>query len=515
MDATGVLLNNVVQQKSSSLKHRQITGQDAQRKILKKLLARAEKTEFGQAYGFQRILTEDNLIKKFQQKVPIYNYETIYAEWWYKLQTGNPVDVCWPGKVKYFGLTSGTSGNSSKRIPVTKDMIRAIRKVGIRQLLALSDYDLPLRFYEKSVLMIGGSTSLRKIHTHFEGDLSGILAGRLPFWFDKFYKPGKPIAKEKDWTVKMDRIVAKAPEWDIGGITGVPAWVQILVEKIIERYNLKDIHEIWPNFKVFVHGGVCFEPYKKSFGQLLGKEVIYLETYLASEGFLAYQSEKDSDMELVLDNGIFFEFIPFDSQNFNSDGMIAENPEVLTIGEIEEGCEYALLISTCAGAWRYLIGDTIRFTDKSKAQIVITGRTRHFLSLCGEHLSVDNMNRAVQVVSESMGIEIKEYTVFGMAYEGLFAHKWYLGTDREGVSNEEVKERLDNTLKLLNDDYATERKAALKEVFVELLPNQVFYDFLKFKGKEGGQHKFPRVMKGLSEDWESYLAQRAVDSLNI
>ncbi|MFA5815683.1 MAG: GH3 auxin-responsive promoter family protein [Bacteroidales bacterium] len=505
MAVVGALLNNVVRKRSANFKRKQPIGQDAQVKTLKKLLTRARNTQIGRAYGFEEILSASDPVKQFQQKVPIYYYEKIYTEWWHKLLTGDQKNVCWPGKVKYFSLTSGTSNDSSKRVPLTNDMIRAIRKIGIRQLLALSDYHLPPRFYEKSALMLGGSTSLTKMQTYFEGDLSGILAGRLPFWFNSFYKPGKPIAKEKDWATKIEKMVAQAPNWDIGGISGVPAWVQILIEKIIARYNLNNIHEIWPNFKVFAHGGVSFEPYKKSFSKLLGEKVIYLETYLASEGFLAFQNEKDSDMQLVLDNGIFFEFVPFDSLNFNSDGMMTENPEVVTLKEVEEGREYALLISTCAGAWRYLIGDTIRFTDKSKAKIVITGRTKHFLSLCGEHLSVDNMSRAVQMVSEEMGIDIKEFTVQGISYQGLFAHKWYLGIDSEGVRSEEVKERLDKALKLLNDDYAVERQAALKQVFVELVPNQVFYDFLKFKGKEGGQHKFPRVLNGLSKDWECFL----------
>ena len=505
MAVVGALLNKVVSKRSANFKRKQTIGQAAQLKTLKKLLSRARNTQIGRAYGFEDILSASDPVKQFQQQVPIYNYEKIYQEWWHKLLTGEQKDVCWPGKVKYFGLTSGTSNDSSKRVPLTNDMIRAIRKVGIRQLLALSDYHLPPRFYEKSALMLGGSTSLTKMQTWFEGDLSGILAGRMPFWFNSFYKPGKPIAKEREWATKIDKMVAQAPNWDIGGISGVPAWVQILIEKVIARYNLKNIHEIWPDFKVFAHGGVSFEPYKKSFAKLLGKEVIYLETYLASEGFLAYQNEKDSDMQLVLDNGIFFEFVPFDSLNFNSDGGISENPEVLTLGEVEECREYALLISTCAGAWRYLIGDTIRFTDKTKAKIMITGRTKHFLSLCGEHLSVDNMSRGVQQVSEEMGIDIKEFTVSGIAYQGLFAHKWYLGTDCEGVRTEEVKEKLDKALKLLNDDYAVERQAALKEVFVELVPNQVFYDFLKFKGKEGGQHKFPRVLNGLSKDWECFI----------
>lgn len=505
MAVVGALLNNVVRKKSANFRRRQMVGQDAQAKTLKRLLTRARNTQFGQAFEFGQILSASDPVGQFQQKVPIYNYEKIYAEWWHKLLTGNERNVCWPGKVKYFGLTSGTSNDSSKRVPLTNDMIRAIRKIGIRQLLALSDYHLPPRFYEKSALMLGGSTSLTKMQTYFEGDLSGILAGRLPFWFNSFYKPGRPIAKEKDWATKIDRMVASAPNWDIGGISGVPAWVQILIEKIIARYNLDNIHEIWPDFKVFAHGGVSFEPYKKSFSKLLGKEVIYLETYLASEGFLAFQNERDSDMQLVLDNGIYFEFIPFDGVNFSSDGNLVENPEVLTLKEVEEGVEYALLISTCAGAWRYLIGDTIRFTDKQKAKIVITGRTKHFLSLCGEHLSVDNMSRGIQTVSEEMGIDIKEFTVSGVAYEGLFAHKWYIGTDHEGLNSKEVKEKLDKALKLLNDDYAVERNAALKDVFVELVPNKVFYDFLKFKGKEGGQHKFPRVLNGILEDWECFL----------
>lgn len=505
MAVVGALLNNVVRNRSANFKRKQTKGQDAQVITLKKLLTRARNTQFGRVYGFEEIISAADLVKEFQQKVPIYNYEKIYKEWWHKLLTGDQKNVCWPGKVKYFGLTSGTSNDSSKRVPLTNDMIRAIRKIGIRQLLALSDYHLPPRFYEKSALMLGGSTSLTKMQSYFEGDLSGILAGKLPFWFNSFYKPGRPIAKEKDWATKIDKMVDHAPNWDIGGISGVPAWVQILIEKIIVRYNLNNIHEIWPNFKVFAHGGVSFEPYKKSFNKLLGEEVICLETYLASEGFLAFQNEKDSDMQLVLDNGIFFEFVPFESQNFNTDGMICENPNVLTLKDIEEGCEYALLISTCAGAWRYLIGDTIRFTDKAKAKIVITGRTKHFLSLCGEHLSVDNMSRAIQMVSVEMGIDIKEFTVQGISYQGLFAHQWYLGLDDEGVRSEEVKEKLDQALKTLNDDYAVERQAALKEVFVELVPNQVFYDFLKFKGKEGGQHKFPRVLNGLSKDWECFL----------
>jgi len=508
MAVVGTLLNNMVRAKGANYKRKLLIGQEVQEQTLRKLLTRAKNTQFGKANKFDEILLSPDFVKDFQNQVPIYNYEKLYTAWWHKLLEGDQKNVCWPGKVKYFGLTSGTSNDSSKRVPLTTDMIRSIRKAGIRQLLALSEYDLPPRFYEKSVLMLGGSTSLTKIQNYFEGDLSGIMAGRLPFWFDRFYKPGKPIAKVKDWTTKINKMVEQAPNWDIGGISGVPAWVQILIEKIIERYNLNNIHEIWPNFMVYAHGGVSLDPYKKSFNKLLGHPIIYLETYLASEGFLAYQRDKDSDMQLVLDNGIFFEFVPFDETNFTQDGLMVEHPQTMLLNEVEENRDYAILISTCAGAWRYLIGDTIRFTNKTRAEFVITGRTKHFLSLCGEHLSVDNMVRGIQIVSEEMGIDIKEFTVQGIGYQGLFAHKWYLGIDDLNVDRNEVREKLDGALKKLNDDYAVERQAALKEVLVEVIPNQVFYDFMKSKGKEGGQHKFPRVIGRLSDDWEAFLSSR-------
>jgi hypothetical protein len=415
-------------------------------------------------------------------------------------------DVTWPGKVRFFGLTSGTSNDASKRVPLTRDMIRSIRRVGIRQLLSLAELDLPPYYFEKSVLMLGGSTTLVKMEKYFEGDLSGIMASRLPFWFNRFYKPGV-IAKEKDWNTKIDKIVKKACDWDIGGISGVPAWVQILLERIIEHYGLNTIHDLWPNFRVYTHGGVNFAPYKKSFEKLMGRDMFYLETYLASEGFLAYQRKQDHSMQLVLDSGIFFEFVPFNADNLKPDGKMIENPEVLLLDQVKEDEDYALLISTCAGAWRYLIGDTIRFTSVKDFEIVITGRTKHFLSLCGEHLSVDNMTRAISEISEKLNIDIKEFTVAGIPYQKLFAHKWYIGTDQQIESIPKLQRLLDETLSKLNDDYAVERKAALKDVLVEILPARAFYDWLKLKGKEGGQHKFPRVIGSSQCEWDEFVKQ--------
>jgi hypothetical protein len=504
MAIVGSILQEVIKKKKDNLDRRQINF-NLQEKTLKKLLRKAKNTEFGIEYGFGNMLQSENCIKEFQQKVPIFDYENIYQLYWHKLLQGKG-NITWPGKIKFFGLTSGTSNDSSKRVPISHDMIKSIRRTGIRQLISLAEFDLPPYFYEKSILMLGGSTSLVKIEKYFEGDLSGILTGKLPFWFNRFYKPGS-IAKERDWNIKLNKIVKKAPDWDIGGIAGNPAWVQILLERIIEHYGLANIHEIWSNLRVFSHGGVNFAPYKKSFEKLMGKEVFYLETYLASEGFLAYQRKKNHEMQLVLDNGLFFEFIPFNSENFGPDGNRVDNPKVLLIDEVTEYEDYVILISTNAGAWRYLIGDTIRFTSVKDYEIIITGRTKHFLSMCGEHLSVDNMTRAIKEVSDLMNIDIKEFTVAGIPYQKLFAHKWYIGTDQPVETIEKLKQMLDQTLKTLNDDYAVERKAALKKIFVEVIPSKFFYDWLKMKGKEGGQHKFPRVIGNMHDEWDEFIHQ--------
>lgn len=504
MAIVGSILHEVVKRKKGSLDKKQINF-DLQEKALKKLLNKAKGTEFGRKYNFHKILNSTDFTRGFQQGVPLFDYEKLFAQYWHKLLKGE-TNICWPGKVKYFGLTSGTSNDSSKRVPVTRAMIHSIRRTGIRQLLSLAEFDLPPNFYEKSALMLGGSTSLVKMEKYFEGDLSGILTGRLPFWFNRFYKPGA-ISKERDWNTKLEKIIKVAKKWDIGGIAGVPAWVQILLERIIQYYGVNTIHDIWPNFMVYSHGGVCLDPYKKSFQKLLGKEIYYLETYLASEGFLAYQRKKDKEMQLVLDNGIFFEFIPFETENFSSEGQLIGNPKTMLLDEVRENVNYAVIISTNAGAWRYLIGDTIKFLSVKDYEIEITGRTKHFLSLCGEHLSVDNMNKAISLVSDKLNLDIKEFTVAGIPYENLFAHKWYIGTDDPVADLDAFTGLLDSTLMELNDDYGVERMAALKKVIVEVIPTQRFYSWLKLKGKEGGQNKFPRVISNQYKEWEEFLQQ--------
>jgi hypothetical protein len=481
----------------------------AQLRVLKKLLRRARYTAFGQKNKFEQILLSRHPGKAFQQNVPTYNYNKIYKEWWYQTLDGKE-DICWPGKIKYFALSSGTSESASKYIPITNDLLKGNKVIMIKQLLSLLTYQgISLSSIGSGMLTLGGSTDLQKGPGYYAGDLSGITAKKSPFWFQPFYKPGKKIAKEKDWNKKLVDIVEKAPQWDIGFLAGVPAWIQMCLEMVIEKYKVKNIHEIWPNLTFFVHGGVSFEPYKVGFEKLLGKPITYVETYLASEGFLAWQYKQNAKgMRLSYNQHIFFEFVPFDENNFDADGEMVENPEALMIHEVEEGKDYALLISTNAGAWRYLIGDTVRFVDKENAEIIITGRTKHFLSIVGEHLSVDNMNKAIHLVSEEFNLSIPEYGVRGENVDSLFGHHWYVACD-QSVDGVALAKAIDDKLIVLNDDYAIERKSALKRIRVTVLKENVFMDFMQAKGKIGGQHKFPRVLKGdILKDWEIFIQNK-------
>jgi GH3 auxin-responsive promoter len=484
---------------------------ELQKKELKELMITANQTEFGKYYDFQRILEQfrrghKDFYRVYKESVPIHDYNKIYKDWW-QLALKGAKNICWPGRVKYFALSSGTSEASSKHIPVTKEMTKAIQRTSVRQIISLSKYDLPPEVFEAGILMIGGSTHLNKKGSYFEGDLSGIQAARLPFWFQHFYKPGKKIASNRNWENKLDEIVKNAKGWDIGIVVGVPAWIQILLERIIEYHGLNHIHEIWPNLLIYVHGGVSMDPYRKGFERLLGRPIYYIETYLASEGFIAYQAlPKRKTMRLVLNNGIFYEFIPFDEKNFLPTGEVKPDAETFLIDEVEEGKEYALLLSTCSGAWRYMIGDVIKFVSLEESEIIITGRTKHFLSLCGEHLSVDNMNKAIELVSNELNITIPEFAVAGIPHQTLFAHHWFIGTDDQVDSNK-LKDRIDHHLKALNDDYAVERSAALRDVIVDVLPLKKFYDWMESKGKVGGQNKFPRVMKNAQlDEWIKFIS---------
>jgi hypothetical protein len=483
--------------------------QTYQRHALRQLLERGQYTAFGKQYGFGEILSNEvDFLKAFRERVPVATYNDMYAKWWRRSQEGEE-NVTWPGKVKYFALSSGTSEAASKHIPVTQDMIKSIKKVGFKQLYSMANFDIRPVAFEKGILMLGGTTSLFEKGEYYEGDMSGISAKNMPRWMSSLlYKPGQKISKRHKWEDRIKLIVDKATQWDVGTICGVPAWVQIVLERVIKKYGANNIHEIWPNLSVYIHGGVSIEPYRESFKKLWGKPVTFIETYMASEGSFGFQARPEGGIKLVLNAGIFFEFIPFTSDNFDEEGNPKPNPQIYKVNEALEGVEYAVVISTCAGLWRYMIGDVLRFTNAKEHEIAIVGRTKQFLSLCGEHMSIDNMNKAVETISKQLGITIREFAVAGLKHDNRFAHQWYIGCDNMDVDPEKLKILLDETLCKLNDDYEVERTSALQEIFVKILPGSVFIDYLRAKGKEGAMSKFPRVLKGKQLlDWEDYLSK--------
>lgn len=488
----------------------QVPAIQHQRRTLRRLLRRAQHTAFGKYYNFKALLRHDNMIEAFQREVPIFDYDTMYQKWWH-MSLNNVDNVSWRGRVRYFALSSGTSGAPSKHIPITEDMMKAMRKAGLKTFLALSNFDVSSDLLTKEMMMLGGTSSLQEQGGYYAGDLSGINASKPPYWLRPYYKPGTKISRIDNWDARIAAIIEKAPEWDIGYIVGIPSWLQLMMERIIEAHDLDTIHDIWPNLQVCVHGGVHFEPYKKGFERLLAHPLIYMDTYLASEGYIAFQERPQTTaMKMLLHNGIFFEFIPFRDEYFDEDGNLMGDPPTLSIDQVEEGENYALLLSTCAGAWRYLIGDTVRFTDLDRWEIVITGRTKHYLSICGEHLSIDNMNQAIQAVEQELNMSIPEFTVAAVEADSFFAHQWFIGSPQpEAFDAQQVAGLLDQKLREVNADYHTERESVLRDIRVHILPVETFYEWHRQQGKMGGQNKFPRVVKGKRlEAWLAFLRQQ-------
>ncbi|WP_224484401.1 GH3 family domain-containing protein [Robertkochia aurantiaca] len=477
-----------------------------QKKVLSELLEQAKDTAFGKFYDFSDLLEAENIKEAFAAKVPLFNYDKINSEWWYRLHQGES-DITWPGKPSYYALSSGTTGKESKRIPVTEEMIECITLAGRKQVYAITNFDMPPDFFEKEILMLGSSTDLKRKGDHQEGEISGISASNIPNWFKGYYKPGEDIARIENWDDRVKMIAENAAEWDIGAISGIPSWIELMLEEVIEHHKLEHIHQIWPNLQVYTSGGVAFDPYEKSFNALMGKPVTVIDTYLASEGFIAFQQRPEtSAMRLLTDNGIYFEFVPFEPEYINEDGSLKKDAPVIPLEEVKTEKDYVLLISTVSGLWRYEIGDTITFTDLERKEIKITGRTKFFLNVVGSQLSVNKLNDGIKELENAFDIEIKEFTMAAKRYDEEFYHSWYLGTEAD-VDPEQAAEVLDEYLKSANKNYEVARGKALKGVKVKVIPPEIFYEWNAQKKKKGGQVKMPRVMgEEKFSEWEEFVA---------
>ncbi|MEJ7769204.1 MAG: GH3 auxin-responsive promoter family protein [Chitinophagaceae bacterium] len=480
----------------------------AQKLVLKQLLKKARLTAFGMNFKFSQILGSPDIIKTFQETVPVFDYDAMFDNWWHYLLKGHQ-NVTWPGGQQYFALSSGTTSNK-KYIPVTNDMINSIKKSGMQQVMSLKNFDLPSDFFEKDIMMLGSSTQLIEQEDHFEGEISGISAANIPAWFSGFYKPGSAIASIENWDEKVRRIAEEAPKWDIGSISGIPSWVELMLKEIISLNNLNTIHDIWPNLHVYTSGGVAFEPYRNSLEKLLARPLIYIDTYLASEGYLATQKRPDSSsMTLIVDNGVFFEFVPFLEENIDEEGRVKKGVQILTLQQASENTEYVLLISTVAGAWRYMIGDTVIITDKKRSEIQISGRTKHYLNVVGEQLSVQKMNLAVEKLEKELDIEIKEFTAATVQQEDGFIMKWIIGADKT-VDDAKAAGLIDMELCDNNKNYKVARSKALKGLTLEVVPVEHFYRWSEEFKKLGGQAKIPRVMKEEEfNEFRNYVQQLA------
>jgi hypothetical protein len=481
-----------------------------QERQLLSLLRKGQFTAFGREFQFTQLLLRQNVQDAFRTSVPAFDYNQLYKDWWSQARLCDTPSVCWPGKIPYYALSSGTSQAASKYIPVTDDILRGMKRASRRMFCDMATFNLPPDVFSRHMLMVGSSTAIRQEGRHFVGDLSGILGQNRPLWLERYYRPGRHITNLPDWNDRMNHIAEEAPRWDIGFIVGNPMWVQLIFERMLERHRVPTVHHIWPNLTMLVHGGVFFEPYRPSLERCLDRPLVYVDSYMASEGFFGYQDRQDTrDLRLLPDCGVFYEFIPFDEDNFDDEGnMRSAFPKALLLDEVEEGVQYALLISTSAGAWRYLLGDTVQFTNLSRFEYRLTGRTKQFLSVCGEHLSIDNLNHAVEAADAEVDARIREFAVAGLREGSMWAHHWYVSSDNPDLKPEALRDCLDKALAKLNDDYAIERQFALHNIYIDILPQSAFMGWMAQRGKLNGQAKVPRVLKGTQlHDFQQFVQQ--------
>lgn len=474
---------------------------DKQRNVLKRLVGRAHQTEFGKTHHFSEIIQSDFSIEQFTRNIPLTHYEEFEQKWISQAMDGKS-NVIWPGKINYFALSSGTTKDRSKYIPVTEEMLKQFHRTSVKQLLDIQKLKLPASFYKTKILIIGGSTDLIETRHFFKGDLSGILAKKKSFAFSPFVRPKKKIAKIKDWEEKKKAIISKAHKWNIGAIAGIPSWISQLLEEIVEYHQVDSIHDIWPNFRVFAHGGIFIEPFQEKLNRLTSNEIVYLNTYLASEGYFAYQRKKNGELELLTENGVFYEFIEeqyFDRIRAND----LEGIPTITTKQVESNKSYAMVISTEAGLWRYIIGDIINFSDIESYSLSIVGRLNNNLNVHGEHLSEGNMQDALKMTADHLATSVEQFCVY--ADNKNNRHNWYIGVNKK-VDTNLFSTVLDECLCQVNADYESVRRHILKRPKLKAIPLEKFDDYMKVLNKQGGQHKFPIVMnQKQATNWERFL----------
>ncbi len=460
-----------------------------QYKQLKGLLSSARNTEWGNKYDYKSITSYST----FKERVPLQTYEEIKP--FVNRMINGEKNILWPSVVKWYAQSSGTTNDRSKFLPVTNEILKECHYKGGFDCVALYLRNNPQsRFFTGRGLILGGSHSPSPLNREAHcGDLSAVLLQNLNPLVNLIRVPSKKIILMDEWESKIKAIVENTYNKQVNNLSGVPSWMLVLIKAVLAKTGKEYLTEVWPDLEVFFHGGISFEPYREQYKSLIPTDKMhYVETYNASEGFFGIQSDpSDSSMLLMLDYGIFYEFIPVNE-------LDNENPEVLPLEEVETGKNYAMVITTSGGLWRYLIGDTIRFTSLHPYKFVISGRTKHYINAFGEELMIDNADKALSRTCKEVDAIVKEYTVAPLFLldRAKGRHQWFIEFEKEPtIPVAEFVGRLDKYLKELNSDYDAKRykEISLMEPEVIFAKHGVFYQWLKEKGKLGGQHKIPRL----------------------
>ncbi|WP_236979568.1 GH3 auxin-responsive promoter family protein [Membranihabitans maritimus] len=462
---------------------------DTQQELFEYLIDTAAHTEWGRKYRYNDIKNYNT----FRQRVPVSDYEDL-KPWISRMMYGEK-DILWPGKVKWFSKSSGTTSDKSKFIPVSEENFDGCHKKGTWDTIAIMYHNNPdIQLFEKKSLILGGSLSHFNPHPEtIYGDVSAIMITNMPLIGRPFYTPDVKVAIMDDWEKKLELTAELTiKDKDIASIGGVPTWNLVLFRRIMEKTGAKNMLEVWPKLRIYIHGGVNFAPYKSQFQKLIPRDdFIFQEVYNASEGYFGTQLSPDQkDLLLLTDNGVFYEFIP-------KDEIDHKNPTVLSLKEVEVGKIYALLISTNAGLWRYKIGDTVQFTGKNPYTFKIVGRTKQFINAFGEEVMVHNTDTALSSVSEKLNCLIKDYSVAPVYLDDnqKGQHEWLIEFEKEPENLKQFEIELDRELQQLNSDYEAKRakNLALELLSVKSLPKGTFEGWLKYKNRQGAQVKVPRL----------------------
>jgi len=484
------IVSKVTQKRLLQIEHFRNNPEEVQLQTFKYLTASAKNTIFGKKHNFDSI-SQNTDVPKFKENVPIADYESLkpYIE---RIKNGEK-NILWNTPIKWFAVSSGTTESTSKYIPVSKEALELCHFRGGKDIIAIYSEKYPESQLVKSKsLVIGGSRQINSLNNkQYYGDLSAVIIDNLPIWTHFLRTPTKNVALMPEWEEKLEKMAEQSMKENVASVTGVPSWTLVLLKRILEITGKSNIGQVWPDFEAFIHGGVSFEPYRSEYKKILPDHTRYMETYNASEGFFAIQDDLSrDDMLLMLDLGVFYEFIPRDK-------IHDSHPVTYTIGEVKKGINYAMIISTNGGLWRYLIGDTVTFTSLKPHKIKITGRIKHFINAFGEELIIDNAEKALYEASVKTEATIKDYTAgpVYMSEKGTGGHEWIIEFSQKPNDLNLFIQELDHSLMSVNSDYAAKRHKdlTLQKPIIHIAKNDLFYSWLKLKGKLGGQNKVPRL----------------------